>query len=118
MNDTKTICRTTEELRAALHAGLTADQIDIQYLSEENARAVGFLEGQREACDAAVRAERARIIAIQAMVKPPHEAYAQQAQEAIDSGLSPGALAMAILECESARLDPNKHPAALSLQVN
>lgn len=87
---------TTEDLRQALAAGYTGDQIAIA--SNENAvaaaHAEGLNEGKASAVESAVKAERTRILEIQSMAG---EGFEAETKEAIDAGVSAEAFAKTLL---------------------
>ncbi|MBB3822242.1 signal peptide peptidase SppA [Xanthomonas arboricola] len=93
---------TTDDLRNALAAGKTADQIVIA--SNETAiaaaRGEGEITGRAAAADEAVKAERARITGIQSMARAGFDA---EMQAAIESGASPEAFAMTLLKAAQDR---------------
>lgn len=93
---------TTDDLRNALAAGKTADQIVIA--SNETAlaaaRGEGETTGRAAATDEAVKAERARITGIQSMARAGFDA---ELQEAIEGGASPEAFAMTLLKAAQDR---------------
>ncbi|MEN5208014.1 S49 family peptidase [Stenotrophomonas terrae] len=92
----------TDDLRNALAAGHTADQITIA--SNEQAvaaaRAAGVEDGKQTATDTAVAAERTRIADIQALAR---KGFESQAQAAINNGDSPEAFAMTVLKAAKDR---------------
>lgn len=93
---------TTDDLRNALAAGHTADQIVIA--SNDSAiaaaRAEGEKAGREAATTGAVAAERARIAEIQALARPGFEA---ELKAAIDQGDSPAAFALAMVKAAQDR---------------
>lgn len=95
---------TTEDLRNALAAGHTADQIVIQQAAGEDAvaqaRAAGLAEGRTAATEAAVTAERKRIADIQSMARAGFDA---ELKAAIEQGHTPEAFAMSLLKAASDR---------------
>lgn len=96
---------TTEDLRKALAAGYTADQITIESadasaIAIATARAAGVDEGRASVTDAAVTAERARIADIQALGRAGFEA---EQKAAIDNGDSPAAFALSLMKAAQDR---------------
>jgi len=93
---------TTEDLRNALAAGNTADNIDIASgdAAIAAARSEGEAAGRAAATADAVTAERARIVGIQAIARPGFE---QETNAAIESGASAEAFAMTLLKAASDR---------------
>ncbi|MBB4726353.1 S49 family peptidase [Xanthomonas arboricola] len=93
---------TTDDLRNALAAGKTADQIVIA--SNETAiaaaRGEGECTGRAAATDEAVKAERTRITGIQSMARAGFDA---ELQAAIEGGASPEAFAMTLLKAAQDR---------------
>lgn len=122
---TATVVRTTEQLHAALAAGLGPDQIDIQPMTPEQeracaearaeARAEGFLEGQRLAAEQVTLTERHRILQIKALAPIGFE---HEAQEAIDNGDTPGAFCIAAILEQKRRLDKASEPASPPARVH
>jgi len=89
----------TDDLRLALAAGYEADQIEVDTSAAvAAARAEGVAEGKKSGAsdgkDEAVKAERSRILKIQALARPGFDAIVKKA---IDAGDSPEAFAMAML---------------------
>ncbi|KRG65811.1 hypothetical protein ABB27_14680 [Stenotrophomonas terrae] len=93
---------TTDDLRKALAAGHSADQIIIASNDDAvaTARAAGVEEGRAAATNEAVAGERTRIAAITALTRKGFEA---QMQAAIDGGATPEAFAMSLLKAASDR---------------
>ena len=94
---------TTEDLRKALAAGYTADQITIESADASaiaTARAAGVDEGRAAATDTAVAAERTRIADIQALGRAGFEA---EQKAAIDNGDSPAAFALSLMKAAQDR---------------
>lgn len=95
---------TTDDLRTALAAGYTGDQISIAQANPDAAvaaaRADGLAEGQAAATATAVAAERQRIASIQSMARAGFEA---ELKAAIDEGSSPEAFAMALFKAAADR---------------
>lgn len=93
---------TTADLRNALAAGYTAEQITIA--DNETviaaARAEGEAAGRASAIDAAVTAERGRIAGIQALARAGFDA---ELQAAVDSGATPEAFALTLLQAAQER---------------
>lgn len=92
----------TEDLRNALAAGHTADQIVIASndAAIAQARSEGEAAGRKAASDDAVKAERARIAEIQALTR---EGFEAEAKAAIDNGDSPAAFALALIKAAQDR---------------
>lgn len=94
----------TEDLRLALEAGYTADQIEIMPAAStadlEKVRKEGFEEGRKAATGDAVKAERERILKLQAMA---FEGFESELQAAIEAGDSPDKFALALVEAARAR---------------
>lgn len=94
---------TTEDLRQALAAGHTADQIEIAAASQEQldaARREGEEAGRKSSHAEAIQAERTRILEIQALTRPGFEA---EASEAIATGAAPEAFAHSLLKAAQDR---------------
>jgi signal peptide peptidase SppA len=95
---------TTADLRSALAAGHTPEQIVLAPAASgdaiDAARAEGVAEGQKAATDNAVKAERDRITKLQSMARAGFEA---ELTAAIETGQSPEAFAMALLSAASDR---------------
>lgn len=93
---------TTEDLRNALAAGHTADQITI--VSNESAIAAARSEGEktgREAStDSAVKAERTRIAEIQALARPGFDA---ELKAAIENGDTAASFALTLMRTAADR---------------
>ncbi|KAB7767617.1 S49 family peptidase [Xanthomonas maliensis] len=93
---------TTADLRNALAAGYTAEQLTIA--GNETviaaARAEGEAAGRAAATDAAVTAERGRIAGIQALARAGFDA---ELQAAVDSGATPEAFALTLLQAAQER---------------
>lgn len=93
---------TNEDLRQALAAGHTADQIT--FASNEaaiaEARAAGVQEGTATATASAATAERERITAIQGMAA---EGFDAELKAAIETGQSPEAFAMVLIKAAKDR---------------
>ena len=106
MNDQKgkVTVSNTDDLRTALAAGYTGDQISIAQASSQeaiaHARTEGIEEGRKASADALVAGERKRIADIQAMGRPGFDA---ELKAAIDSGASPEAFAMSMLKAAQDR---------------
>jgi hypothetical protein len=97
-----TTVRTTEELHAALDAGLGPDQINVEPMTAELARAEGyataFLEGHGPALEEATLTERRRILALRSMADGHlFGKIDAELQAAIDNGDTPETLALALL---------------------
>jgi signal peptide peptidase SppA len=93
---------TTADLRAALAAGYTSDQItfDDNASAVAEARAAGVEEGRKGANVDAVKAERGRIAKLQTLARPGFDA---ELKKAIDDGESPEAFALALLTAAADR---------------
>ena len=94
---------TTEDLRKALAAGYTADQITIESADASSiatARAAGVDEGRAAATNTAVAAERTRIADIQALGRAGFET---EQKAAIDNGDSPAAFALTLMKAAQDR---------------
>lgn len=89
---------TTDDLRTALAAGYTGDQITIAAADPAAAiaaaRAEGVVAGSAAAVESAVAAERSRIARIQSMARA---GFAAELKTAIDEGHAPEAFAMTLL---------------------
>ncbi|MCW0447248.1 S49 family peptidase [Xanthomonas sacchari] len=93
---------TTADLRSALAAGHTADQIVIADNSSAiaAARAEGEAAGRAAATEEAVKAERSRVLHLQSLSRSGFEA---ELATAIDSAASPEAFALALLKAAQDR---------------
>lgn len=94
---------TTEDLRKALAAGYTADQITIEIADASaiaTARAEGETAGRAAATEGAAKAERERIVQIQALGRAGFET--EQAS-AIENGDSPAAFALSLMKAAQDR---------------
>lgn len=93
---------TTADLRNALAAGHTADQITITSndAAVAQARTAGEADGRKAATDGAVAAERTRIADIQSLARP---GFAAELKTAIDTGASPEAFALTLLRAATDR---------------
>jgi len=93
---------TTDDLRKALAAGYTAEQITIASNDAvvATARAEGVEAGRKESTDAAVKAERARIAQINTLARKGFDA---ELKTAIDEGHTPEAFALALLKAAADR---------------
>lgn len=93
---------TTEDLRNALAAGHTADQITIASSDAAiaQARAEGEAAGRAAATEGAVTAERARIAGCQKLARAGFDA---ELQAAIDNGDSPANFALALMTAAADR---------------
>lgn len=93
---------TTEDLRNAVAAGYTADQITISSndAAVTNARAEGETAGRAAATADAVTGERGRIATLQGMARAGFDA---ELKTAIDTGATPEAFAMALLTAANDR---------------
>lgn len=87
----------TEDLRNALAAGHTAEQIVIasNEAAVAQARIEGEAAGRKVASDDAVKAERTRIADIQALTR---EGFEAETKAAIESGDSPAVFALALVK--------------------
>lgn len=93
----------TDDLRKALAAGYTAEQITLATADADalaKAKTEGVDEGRKASADAAIKAERARIAKIQGMAR---EGFEAELKTAIDEGHAPEAFAMALLEAAKDR---------------
>ena len=92
----------TEDLRQALAAGKTPDQIAIASNDQAvaNARAAGVEEGKKASTDIAVAAERKRIADVQALAR---EGFEAELKTAIDDGHSPEAFALSLMKAATER---------------
>lgn len=93
----------TADLRQALAAGYTADQINVVSSNEAEvsaAHADGMAKGRAEATDAAVQSERERIAGINAIARAGFDA---EAQAAISAGDSPATFALSMLQAAQDR---------------
>lgn len=92
----------TEDLRNALAAGHTADQIVIASndAAIAQARSEGESAGRQAATTDAVASERTRIAEIQALARPGFEA---EVKAAIDNGDSPATFALALIKAAQDR---------------
>jgi ClpP class serine protease len=93
---------TTADLRNALAAGHTADQITIASNDDAiaQARAAGEADGRSAACDTAIKAERTRISEINALSRA---GFAAETKAAIDAGDSPEKFAMTLIKAAGDR---------------
>jgi signal peptide peptidase SppA len=93
---------TTDDLRQALAAGYTADQITIASndAAIATARAEGETAGRTAATAEAVKAERERINAVQALAR---EGFDAELKTALDEGHSPEAFALALMKAAQDR---------------
>lgn len=93
---------TTEDLRKALAAGYTGEQITIASHDAlvANAREEGVAAGRKESAESAVQAERSRIAQIRALARAGFDA---ELKAAIDEGHSPEAFAMTLLKAAADR---------------
>ena len=93
---------TTDDLRQALAAGYTADQITIASndAAIATARAEGETAGRTAATTDAVKAERERINAVQALAR---EGFDAELKTALDEGHSPEAFALALMKAAQDR---------------
>ena len=101
-NNGQVTVSTTEDLRNALAAGKTADQIIIASNDQAvaDARAAGVEEGKKSSTDTAVAAERTRIAAVQALAR---EGFDAELKTAIDEGHSPEAFALSLMQAAADR---------------
>lgn len=92
----------TEDLRSALAAGHTADQIVMASsdAAVAQARREGEEAGSRASTDAAVTAERTRILDVQALARPGFEA---ELKAAIENGDTPAAFALTLMKAAQER---------------
>lgn len=92
----------TEDLRLALAAGYTGDQISIASndAAIATARSEGETTGRAAAADEAVKAERKRVLDIQALSR---EGFAAETQAAIDGGDSAETFAMTLIKAAQDR---------------
>lgn len=92
----------TEDLRLALAAGYTGDQITIASNDTEiaAARSEGESTGRAASTDEAVKAERKRVLDIQALSR---EGFAAETKDAIDSGDSAETFAMTLIKAAQDR---------------
>lgn len=93
---------TTDDLRAALAAGYTGEQITIASSDSAvaNAKAAGIEEGKKASTADAVKAERGRIAKLQALARKGFDA---ELKTAIDEGHTPEAFALALLTAAADR---------------
>lgn len=93
---------TTDDLRKALAAGHSADQIIIASNDDAvaTARAAGVEEGRAAATTDAVAGERTRIAAITALTR---KGFETEMQAAIDGGATPESFAMSLLKAAADR---------------
>jgi signal peptide peptidase SppA len=94
---------TTEDLRKALAAGYTADQITVANGSEAAlaaARAEGEATGRKATIDAAVAGERGRIAQLQALRRQGFDA---EYTAALEGGHSPEAFALSLMKAAQDR---------------
>jgi signal peptide peptidase SppA len=94
---------TTDDLRKALAAGFTADQITVAASSEAAlaaARAEGEAAGRKASTDTAVLAERNRIAQIQTLRRAGFDA---EFNAAIEQGSSPEAFALSLMKAAQDR---------------
>lgn len=93
---------TTDDLRTALAAGYTAEQITIASADDRiaAARAEGIAEGRKASGDEAVKAERQRIADVQALARIGFEA---ELKAAIENGDSPAAFALTLIKAANDR---------------
>ena len=101
-NNKQVTVSTTEDLRQALAAGHTADQITIASSDDaiKAAREEGEQAGRKATHDDAIKAERKRVLDIQALVK---DGFQTEAQAAIEAGDSPEAFALAMVKAANDR---------------
>lgn len=101
-NNGQVTVSTTEDLRNALAAGKTPDQIAIASNDQAvaNARAAGVEEGKKASTDIAVAAERKRIADVQALAR---EGFEAELKTAIDDGHSPEAFALSLMKAATER---------------
>lgn len=93
---------TTEDLRKALAAGYTGEQITLASHDAliASARTEGLEAGRKESTESAVKAERTRIARIRALARAGFDA---ELKIAIDEGHSPEAFAMTLLTAAADR---------------
>lgn len=101
-NNGQVTVSTTEDLRQAMAAGKTADQIVIASNDQAiaTARAAGVEEGKTASTDAAVTAERKRIFDVQALAR---EGFDAELKTALDGGHSPEAFALSLMKAAADR---------------
>lgn len=101
-NNGQVTVSTTEDLRQALAAGKTADQIVIASNEQAiaTARAAGVEEGKTASIDAAIKAERKRISDVQALAR---EGFDAELKTALDEGHSPEAFALSLMKAATDR---------------
>lgn len=92
----------TDDLRQALAAGHKADQVTIasNEAAITAARQEGEAAGRAAATEGAIKAERDRVTALQALARPGFEA---ELKTAIDEGHSAGAFALSLMQAASDR---------------
>lgn len=101
-NNNQVTVSTTEDLRKALAAGHSADQISIASndTAVTAARAEGESTGRAAATEDAVKAERKRVLDIQALSR---DGFAAETMAAIEAGDSPEAFALALVKAAQDR---------------
>ena len=92
----------TDDLRQALAAGYSADQIIVASQDDAiaAARAEGVAEGKASASETIVAGERARIAKLQSLARA---GFDTELQAAIDTGATPEAFALALIEAAADR---------------
>ena len=88
----------TEDLRQALAAGHKADQITIA--TNDTAISAARAEGEAAGREAGAKAERTRVLGLQALGRAGFEA---ELQTAIDEGHEPGAFALSLMQAAADR---------------